>query len=329
VPQNRSSEYTYRPAWWVPGGNAQTLWGKFFRKRPALPVQAERWDTPDGDFLDVYRLKAAQGQPRLFFLHGLEGSIRSHYVGGLFGEALRRGWGADLLIFRGCGDEANRAPRFYHSGETGDLAFALARVQAEHPDSPILLAGVSLGGNVLLKFLGERGDNLPPQLKGAATISVPYDLERGARRLMHGFSRVYDRHFLRTLRQKAHAKLARYPGLFDAAALDRAQNIYDFDDVVTAPVHGFADAHDYYTRSSSIGWIETIARPTLLLSAFDDPFLPPEVLGDVRARARENPRLTLEFTERGGHVGFVGGAAPWRATYYAEWRVCEFLASTL
>jgi predicted alpha/beta-fold hydrolase len=209
------------------------------------------------------------------------------------------------------------------------LAFALARVQAEHPDSPILLAGVSLGGNVLLKFLGERGDDLSPQLKGAATISVPYDLERGARRLMRGFSRVYDRHFLRTLREKARAKLARYPGLFDAAALDRARNIYDFDDVVTAPVHGFADAHDYYTRSSSIRWLSTIARRTLLLSAFDDPFLPPEVLADVRARARENLRLTLEFTERGGHVGFVGGAAPWRATYYAEWRVCEFLASTL
>lgn len=329
VPQNRSSEYIYRPAWWVPGGNAQTLWGKFFRKRPPLPVRAERWDTSDGDFVDIHRLNAPAGQPRLFFLHGLEGSIRSHYVAGLFGEAQRRGWGADLLIFRGCGDEPNRGPRFYHSGETGDLAFALTRVQAEYPESPILLAGVSLGGNVLLKFLGERGADLSRQIRGAATISVPYDLERGARRLMQGFSRVYDRHFLRTLRQKARAKLARYPGLFDAAALERARTIYDFDDAVTAPVHGFADAHDYYTRSSSIRWIESIERPTLLLSAVDDPFLPPEVLGDVRALARENPRLTLEFTDRGGHVGFVGGAAPWRATYYAEWRVCEFLASTL
>jgi hypothetical protein len=146
---------------------------------------------------------------------------------------------------------------------------------------------------------------------------------------MRGFSRVYDRHFLRTLRQKARIKLARYPGLFDAAALERARTIYDFDDVVTAPVYGFRDAHDYYTRSSSIRWLHAIARPTLLLSAFDDPFLPPEVLGEVRALARENPRLTLEFTRRGGHVGFVGGAAPWRATYYAEWRVSEFLASTL
>lgn len=186
-----------------------------------------------------------------------------------------------------------------------------------------------MGGNVLLKFLGERAADLPSHVKAAATISVPYDLERGARRLMRGFSRVYDRHFLRTLRQKARAKLARFPGLFDAAALDRARTIYDFDDVVTAPVHGFADAHDYYSRSSAIKWIDTIALPTLLLSAADDPFLPSEVLDEVRVRARENPRLTLEFTDRGGHVGFVGGAAPWHATYYAEWRVCEFLASTL
>ena len=263
VPQLQSSEYTYRPAWWVPGGNAQTLWGKFFRNHPQLPVQRERWDTPDGDFLDIHRLDAGPGRPRLFFLHGLEGTIRSHYVAGFFGEALRRGWGADLLIFRGCGDEPNRTPRFYHSGETGDLAFALGRVQAEHPESPILLAGVSLGGNVLLKFLGERAADLPSHVKAAATISVPYDLERGARRLMRGFSRVYDRHFLRTLRQKARAKLARFPGLFDAAALDRARTIYDFDDVVTAPVHGFADAHDYYSRSSAIKWIDTIARPHL------------------------------------------------------------------
>lgn len=329
MPPNRSSEYTYRPAWWVPGGHAQTLWGKFFRKRPELPVRVERWDTPDGDFVDVHRLDAAPGRPRLFFLHGLEGTIRSHYVSGLFSEAVRRGWGADLLIFRGCGAEPNRGPRFYHSGETGDLAFALERVQREHPASPIVIAGVSLGGNVLLKFLGERGAELPKPVRGAATISVPYDLERGARHLMHGFSRVYDRHFLKTLRQKARAKLARYPGLFDGAALDRAQSIVEFDDAVTAPVHGFADAHDYYSKSSSIHWIGRIARPTLLLSSFDDPFLPGDVLDAVRSVADQNAHLTLEFTKRGGHVGFVAGAVPFRPSYYAEWRVCEFLATTL
>jgi hypothetical protein len=289
----------------------------------------ERWETPDGDFVDVHRLAGATGRPRLFFLHGLEGTIRSHYVAGLFGEAIRREWAADLLIFRGCGDEPNRLPRFYHSGETGDLSFALDRLLAEQPAAPVLLAGVSLGGNVLLKFLGEAGEGVSSMVKGAAAISVPYDLERGARHLQRGFSRIYDRHFLRTLRVKARAKLARFPNLFDVAALERARNIYEFDDAVTAPVHGFLNAHDYYTRSSSMQFLERIARPTLLLSSVDDPFLPADVLEDVRVRARANPKLTLEFTRRGGHVGFVAGSLPFRPSYYAEWRACEFLAATL
>jgi uncharacterized protein len=284
---------------------------------------------PDGDFVDVHRLDGKSGAPRLFLLHGLEGTIRSHYVAGSFAEAMRRGWGADLLIFRGCGDEPNHAPRFYHSGDTGDLAVALERMAHEHPASPLLLAGVSLGGNVLLKFLGERGSMLSSQIVAAATISVPYDLERGARYISTGFSRIYDRHFLRTLRQKALAKLERYPGLFDKEALARAKTIYAFDDAVTAPVHGFANAHDYYSRSSSLGFLDRIARPTLLLSAIDDPFLPSAVLDEVEALATKNSCLTLEFTKHGGHVGFVSGMVPWRAFYYAEWRACEFLEGAL
>jgi len=329
VSSRRSSEYTYRPAWWVPGSHGQTLWGKFFRPRPSLPVHVERWDTPDGDFIDVHRLTGPAGAPRLLFLHGLEGTIRSHYVGGFFHEAERRGWAADLMIFRGCGAEPNRAPRFYHSGETTDLAFVLDRVLREHPDVPVMVAGVSLGGNVLLKFLGERGDALPRQLRAAAAISVPFDLERGARFIATGISRIYDRHFLRTLRPKALAKLEKYPGLFDRSALERAASIYDFDDAVTAPVHGFSDAHDYYFRSSSLRWIGRIRLPTLLLSAVDDPFLPADVLGEVRDIAGHNPALNIEFTMRGGHVGFVSGRWPWRPFYYAEWRACEFLNAAL
>jgi predicted alpha/beta-fold hydrolase len=326
---NRKSEYIYRPAWWVRGGHAQTLWGKFFRSRPPLSTRVERWDTPDGDFVDVHRLDAPLGAPRLLFLHGLEGTIRSHYVAGFFGEAKRRGWGADLLIFRGCGTEPNRAPRFYHSGDTRDLSFVLDRVRAEHAGAPILLAGVSLGGNVLLKFLGESGGSLPDAVAGAAAISVPFDLERGCRYISRGFSKVYDRHFLRTLRAKALAKLERYPGLFDRADLERARSIYDFDDAVTAPVHGFADAHDYYSRSSSLHFLGAIRVPTLLLSAIDDPFLPADVLDEVRAVAERNPHLTTEFPPHGGHVGFVAGRWPWRPFYYAEWRACEFLAGTI
>lgn len=321
-------EPTYRPAWWIPGPHAQTLWGKLARRRPILPTRVERWETPDRDFIDVLRLHAAPDRPRLFLLHGLEGTVRSHYVGGLLNAALERDWGADVLIFRGCGDEPNRAPRFYHSGETGDLDFAINRVLAEYPHASVLPCGVSLGGNVLLKWLGERGDGVPARICAAAAISVPFDLERGSRHISRGFSRVYERHFLRTLRRKAEAKLVLFPALFDGNALRRARSLYDFDDVVTGPVHGFFDAHDYYARSSSLQFLARIRRPTLLLSARDDPFLPAEVLDEVSAIAAKNPCLLPEFTERGGHVGFVGGP-PWRPSYYAEQRVAEFFSAQL
>ena len=325
----RRSEHTYRPAWWVPGGHAQTLWAKFFRRRQPLLARSERWTTPDGDFVDVHRSDADPRAPRLLLLHGLEGTVRSHYVSGFFREAARRGWGADLLIFRGCGDEPNTAPRFYHSGETADLAFVIDRIRGEYPSAPLLLAGVSLGGNVLLKFLGEAGEAACEYVAAAATISVPFDLERGSRFIGEGFSRIYDRHFLRSLRRKALDKLARYPRLFDRAALMRAQSIYDFDDAVTAPVHGFADAHDYYSQSSSIRFLDRIRVSTLLLSAVDDPFLPPDVLDEVRRIAAANSSLHLEFTAKGGHVGFVAGRMPWRPFYYAEWRACDFIDTQL
>lgn len=261
-------------------------------------------------------------------LHGLEGTVHSHYVGGLLRVAHARGWGADMLIFRGCGDEPNRAPRFYHSGETSDLAFAVDRILSEHPHADLVMCGVSLGGNVLLKWLGERAETLPERVRAAVAVSVPFDLERGSRYISHGFSRVYERHFLRTLRRKAQEKLGRYPGLFDSVALSSARTLYEFDDAVTAPVHGFRDAHDYYTRSSSLHFLAHIRRPTLLLSARDDPFLPAIVLDQVVHIAANNSCLTLEFTDGGGHVGFVHGS-PWRPLYYAEYRTGEFLSSHL
>lgn len=321
-------EHTYRPAWWVPGAHAQTLWGKFARRTSPLPTRLERWSTPDEDFVDILRLDSDPDRPRLFILHGLEGTIRSHYVGGLLHVARQHNWGADMLLFRGCGDEPNRAPRFYHSGETGDAEFAITRVLAEFPRAPLVLCGVSLGGNVLLKWLGERGDSLPEQIRAAAAISVPFDLERGSRRISQGFSRIYERHFLKTLRVKAAAKLGQYPGLFDLESMLKARTLYEFDELVTGPIHGFRGAHDYYTQSSSLRFLTDIRRPTLLLSARDDPFLPSEVLDEVSAVAVKNGFLTTEFCGRGGHVGFVAGA-PWRPEYYAENRVGEFLERAL
>jgi predicted alpha/beta-fold hydrolase len=328
---SRTSKDTYTPAWWVPGAHLQTLWGKFLRRLPRVPTRAERWPTPDGDELEIRRLDASitsgRSTPRLLILHGLEGTIRSHYVRGLLDQARRRGWAADVLIFRGCNGMLPRARRFYHSGETTDVDLVVRRLVREHPAQPIVVVGVSLGGNVLLKWLGEGGDDLPAEVCAAAAISVPYDLERGSRQIERGFSRIYTTHFLRTLRRKALAKLAEEPELFAEAPLRAARTLTDFDDAVTAPVHGFASARDYYTRSSARHFLGAVRRPTLLLSAHDDPFLPREVLDDVAVLAADNDCLTVEFHARGGHVGFVSGHLPWRPAYYGEARVIQYLAS--
>ena len=321
-----SAEIIYSPAWWIPGGHLQTLWGKFFRRQSPAPTRIERLDTPDGDFLDLHRIDSAPGTPRVLLLHGLEGTIRSHYAQGLLNEAIRRGWGADLLIFRSCGTELNRAKRFYHSGETGDLAFVLDKITKEYSTSPLAIAGVSLGGNVLLKFLGERGIQLPSQLRRAAAISVPFDLSRSSLRINRGFSRVYQRFFLDSLRRKAIEKAVRYPDLAPTAKIKALKTLADFDDLITGPLHGFKNAEDYYHKSSSLRYVERIRLKTLLLNAEDDPMLPPEVLHEVRRIAHGNQALELDFPAKGGHAGFVAGSRPWRPFYYAERRVGQFFA---
>jgi predicted alpha/beta-fold hydrolase len=319
----------YLPAWWLPGPHTQTLWGKLFRRQSSHPTEVERWDTPDGDFIEIHRLRAGSAHARFLLLHGLEGTIRSHYAQGLLGEARRKGWAADMLIFRSCGEEMNRTRRFYHSGETTDLAFVLERISKENPNQLLVIAGVSLGGNVLLKYLGEQGSKLSPQVKAAAAISVPFDLSRSSQYIDHGFSRIYQSHFIRSLKRKTIAKLEKFPDLVQLEQLTMARTMHEFDDVMTAPIHGFRDAEDYYRRSSSLGWLDRISIPTLLLSAVDDPFLPAEVLDDVRSVARRNPVLKLEFTPSGGHAGFISGRNPFRAFYYAERRACDFLAEQL
>ena len=319
-------EIIYSPAWWVPGGHLQTLWGKLFRRQSPAPTTVERWDTPDGDFIEVHRLAGPPRGPRLVLLHGLEGTIRSHYAQGLLGEAARRGWAADLLIFRSCGAEMNRTRRFYHSGETSDLALVVDRIVAEFPRALIGLAGVSLGGNVLLRFLGERGSNLPSQLAAAAAISVPFDLGRSSKRINRGFSTVYQQFFLRSLKRKVRQKVERFPDLVTPDRFASLRTLEQFDDAITAPLHGYRDAVDYYARASSLPALPDIRLKTLLLSAIDDPMLPPEVLDEVREAARKNPALEIEFVKGGGHAGFVTGSVPWRPFYYAEYRVGKFFA---
>jgi predicted alpha/beta-fold hydrolase len=292
-------------------------------------MQLERLATPDGDRVHLYHRDVGAARPRVFLLHGLEGSVRSHYVQGIVRGAEARGWSTTLLVFRGCGPEPNTAPRMYHSGETSDLRLALDTITRRHPGHPVVLAGVSLGGNVLLKYLGENPAGVPGEVLAAAAVSVPYDLEAGSRHLQKGFAQVYDRHFLKSLRRKAMSKLGQHPGLFSRDRALAARTIEDFDDAVTGPIHGFTGSNDYYTKSSSIHFIDRIAVPTLLLSAEDDPFLPAAVLERVRRIATGNPRLTIEFTARGGHVGFLTGKIPFRPIHWAERRVLSFFGTFL
>lgn len=299
--------------------------------RPRLPLnlRRERLDTPDGDFLELHHLSGKADTPLLILLHGLEGSLRSHYIHGLLEQARSRGWRAVVLIFRSCGDTLNRTRRFYHSGETTDLGLTIDHLSSSYPDAQLVLAGVSLGGNVLLKYLGERGDSVSPRILAAAAISVPYDLGRAADHIDKGFAKVYQRSFIRSLQSKAIAKLDHFPDLVPRERIQSIRSMRDFDNSLTAPLHGFRDADDYYSKSSALKWLQGIRVETLLLSAVDDPFLPSQVLDDVRSAAEQNPFLSVEFTPHGGHVGFVGGKNPFRPVYYMEDRVGDFLAESV
>ncbi len=289
----------------------------------------ERWPTPDGDFVSVARVDAPNAEaPTLAILHGLEGSVRSTYAQGLLHQATRRGWGAALLIFRTCDGRIPDVPRMYHSGETTDADLFVRRLATERPGRPILCAGVSLGANVLLKWLGEQGARVPGEVTRAAAVSTPFDLSEGARNLERGFAQIYARHFIKTLKHKAAAALVRHPGMrVDHHRVASARTIWEFDDAFTAPVHGFEGADDYYRRSSSIRFLHDITVPTLLLSAEDDPFLPRRVLDRVRGIVASKPILETDFTAHGGHVGWIAGQ-PWAPEYQMEGRVADWLAGS-
>lgn len=320
---------SYRPAWWLPGPHSATLWGRLGRREPHVSVRTDRWDTPDGDFVELVRLDGARGaeSPRLVLFHGLEGGAHSHYARAMFREAEARGWAADLLLFRTCGSEPNRLPRSYHSGETSDPRWVIERLVDDFPAAPLGLMGVSLGGNVLCKLLGEAGDDLPLQVRGAVAMSVPFDLAAASRHIGRGFGAVYEKFFLRSLIPKALSKIDRHPELAPLRTVSQARTLWEFDDAFTAPLHGFRDAADYYARASSLPYLSGIRRPTLLLSAVDDPFLPPAVLEQVKSVVAGVPAVEIEFPARGGHVGFTSYTRPWRPWYYGEWRAATFLAA--
>jgi len=306
--------------------DAQTIFANLWRPRPGPPVARERWELPDGDFLDLDRTTGLPPEAPLAVLcHGLEGSSTAPYVRGLARALWVRGVASLSLNFRTCGGQPNRLARSYHSGETGDLAHVVARLAAERPGRALLVAGFSLGGNVVVKYLGERGDALPAALRGGAALSVPFDLAASSRRL-DGPGRlmwIYRERFLRRLRRKAAWKAAAHPGTFDAAAAARATTFAEFDALMTAPLHGFASRDDYYARSSSAQFLPGVRRPLLALSAADDPMVPAETL--PLALAAANPAVRLVVTAHGGHTAFVDGW-PLRPGFWGERTAADYLS---
>jgi predicted alpha/beta-fold hydrolase len=324
---------SFTPAWFLRGPHAQTVWGRVARPRQLVQLRREVLVTPDDDDLVLDHLdgvgagfsRPAHDRPaeagrytaRFILLHGLEGSSYSVYMQGLSAAIAARGLAATAMNFRSCARDPrslarmlpNRQRRLYHSGETTDLDFLVRTLRAREPDVKLFAAGASLGGNVLLKWLGEHPGQT--DVTAAAAMSVPYDLAAGADYLEHGMGRFYVARFLRTLKEKARTRTG-----LDLDTVMRARTFRQFDDAATGPLHGFAGADDYYTQSSSLRFLDRITTPTLCLSAEDDPFLPREALD--RARQAASPSIEFRVTPRGGHTGFISGAVPWRCQYWAE-----------
>ena len=314
---------SYHRPWWYRGRHLQTLWGPLLRRFARVPLRRERVHTPDGDFLDLDWVDVPPARaPLVLILHGLEGSSRSHYVSGLLKETAVLGLRGVVLNFRSCGGELNRAPRLYHSGETSDLDWVIGRFLQREPSLRLGLVGVSLGGNVALKWLGERGEAAPAQVAGAVAISTPFDLAACAGVLDRGLARLlYTAEFLRTLKAKIRAKAHLYDGRVDMKAALRARTFAEYDRVVTAPLFGFADERDYWTRSSSGRYLAGIRRPCLLINAVNDPFVPDSSL-PVDAVAR-SPWLEALAPREGGHAGFLEGPLGRRS--WAERHALAFL----
>ena len=301
----------------------QTLWGPLFRRFRGPRLSRERVGTPDGDFVDLDWCEAERTDgPLVVVLHGLEGSSRSHYAAGLCREAAAAGLRAVVMNFRSCSGELNRAPRLYHSGETEDLDWVLAAILGREPGSRVGLVGVSLGGNVALKWLGEQGESARAEVRAAVAISAPFDLALCATALDAGVRRaLYTGSFLRTMKPKVAAKAHLYDGRVDLAAVRRARTFAEYDRFATAPIFGFADERDYWTRSSSRPYLSKIRRPTLLVNAINDPFIPPSALPEAEVSA--SPWIEAAFVPEGGHAGFLEG--PWGRRSWAERRALAFL----
>ena len=301
--------HEFRAPRWLPGGHAQTIW-PYRLPRSSVRLRRERVETPDGDFWDFDWLDAGtdENSPLAVLFHGLEGGSDSHYARALLHALANAGWNGVVPHFRGCSGEPNRLPRAYHSGDHAEIAAMLGAIRRTFPHPrPLYAVGVSLGGSALLNWLGRTGTDAAPIVDAAAAISAPLDLLAAGSAISQGLNRIYTVHFLSTLKPKSLAMAVRFPALLDASRIRTVRTMRDFDDVVTAPLHGFAGAHDYWTRASSKPWLRTIAVPTLVLNARNDPFIPAQSLPTLHD---VGSAVTLEQPRHGGHAGFATGRFP-------------------
>jgi predicted alpha/beta-fold hydrolase len=327
-----SHRSSFEAAWWLPGPHLQTLWQPLLRRAPQLRVSRERLETEDGDFLDL-DWHGPPERPIVILLHGLAGSSRSPYIRGMQAVLARRGLRSVAINFRGCSGQPNHTARGYHSGDTGDLDHVYRILSRRHPETPLAAAGYSLGGNVLLKWLGERGNAV--KLFAAAAVSVPLLLDRCASRMDRGFSRIYRDRLVGELKDYIACKREHLQAAGKALEADKLRSLgdlsgirsfWDYDDRVVARLYGFRDAHDYYGQSSARQYLKGIGLPTLIVQARDDPFMTPEVLPEENELS---DFVHLEVTERGGHVGFIAGPHPGRPRYWLEERIPEFFLDEL
>lgn len=290
---------------WLTNGHLQTIVPAKLLKIPKVSFRRERWNCPDDDFIDLDFIDAPAAMPLVVLFHGLEGSSESHYARALMSAVRQRGWAGVVVHFRGCSGEPNRGPRFYHSGDSAEIDWVLRGLHQQNPQRRLFVCGVSLGGNAMLRWLGES-QHQADFVQAACSISAPLDLAQGGAALGSGFNMVYTSVFLKTLKPKCLHKLTQYPGLFNRERMLAARDLYEFDNIVTAPLHGYKNTEDYWHRASAKHILGDITLPTLVLNAKNDPFLPGRYLPTEAA-----PSVTLEYPQHGGHVGFA--AAEWPA----------------
>lgn len=317
-----SSEF--KPAWWCQNRHLQSMYSTFLRKPIVIETTKEQFDLPDGDFVDLIWTKKVETGPIVILLHGLEGTIKSPYVSGILKTVVEHDLQGVLMHFRGCSGRHNRLDRSYHSGDTGDIHELITALKRLYPNRDIVVIGVSLGGNALIKYLGEQGKN--SLVKAAIAISPPFDLANCAEELKTGASKIYQRYLISSLTKKMRDKFKGRSAPVDLKKLDEWNDFFLFDHNVTAPIHGFESVDDYYTKSSCKQFIKYISTPTLIIHSKDDPFMNETAL----PTEDEIPEsVTLELSEKGGHVGFVYGNMPFNTKYWSEKRIADFFKTKL